>query len=220
MRWSEFRKLCIFILGLVGFLGCVSKPPSLLPPQTPGAGEWSAKAQITDQKTGKSQQVNLSIMGIWPDQLRLEARAILGISVGTLTLQKDDFAVLLPRQHKFFQGHASEKILQSVFQLPVDPHWLLDLAFDQPLPNPEFNCVFEQGRLKRCQRPSDGLTIEWRDRDSGRRRVVISAAQHELQIVFLDFSEWDPTKVQEILSNPHSPFRLTAPDGFTNYNVR
>jgi hypothetical protein len=213
--FSFFKRLFLITLCL-GLSSCATKT---LAPNAHRSGEWSAKAQVTELSTGKSQQVSLDIISVWPRQLRIEATAILGISVAVLAVEEGHFQLLLPRERKYYVGYNSERSLQNFFKVAINPEWLINATFDQDLRGSEWTCQDEQPAPNRiCKNSRSGVSVAWRERNGDQKRVVLSNATHEVQILYKSFSDWDPTKVQENDSHS-SPFRLPIPEGFTKYNI-
>ena len=195
---------------------CATKTIS---PTAHKAGEWSARAQVTELATGKSQQVSLDIISVWPRQLRIEATAILGISVAVLAVEEGHFQLLLPREKKYYVGYNSERSLQNFFKVAINPEWLINATFDQDIRGSDWVCQDEDPAPSRiCKNSRSGVSVAWREKNGDQKRVVLSNATHEVQILYKSFNEWDRTKVQGNEPNS-SPFHLQIPEGFTKYNI-
>jgi len=187
------------------------------------SGEWSARAQITELSSGKSQQANLEIISVWPQKLRIEATAILGITVAVLTVDQGRFQLILPREKKYYEGPNSEKALQNLFKVPINPEWLIRTTFDQDIKGPDWICLTQSGddeksRSRVCRNEQTKVSVTWKDKQGDQKRVIWTNPTHEVQIVYKSYSDWDATKVQDN-GNQSTPFKLTIPEGFTKYNI-
>jgi hypothetical protein len=218
------KKLIFFSIALL-LEACSTQS---LAPTSHRSGEWSAKAQVTEMSTGKSQQVSLDIYSVWPQKMRIEATAILGIEVAVLAVEGGHFNLILPREKKYYSGPNSEKALQNVFKVPLNPEWLINMTFDQDIKGPGWICGTENTAeldqeqdsvpARICRNAKYSLKVEWRERSGDRKRVVITNATHQLQLLYKSYSEWDSTKAQEG-AEKGSFFKLSIPEGFTKYNI-
>ena len=187
------------------------------------SGDWSAKAQVTDLSNGKTQQVSLEIIAVWPQKLRIDATAMLGIHVAVLAVDQGHFQLILPREKKYYEGPNSEKALQNFFKIAINPEWLIRSTFDQDIKGPDWTCQNlpaddEAGRGRVCKNSQTHISVTWKDKRGDQKRVIWANSTHEVQIVYKSYSEWDATKVQED-GNEASPFKLAVPEGFTKYNI-
>ena len=222
MRLSKW-----LFLSLLGLLLEACSTQSLAP-TSHRSGEWFAKAQVTEMSTGKSQQVNLDIYSVWPKKMRIEATAILGIEVAVLAVEDGQFSLILPREKKYYSGPNSEKALQNVFKVPLNPEWLINMTFDQDIKGSGWICGSENSvdanqeedptPARICRNAKYSLKVEWRERSGDRKRVVITNATHQLQLLYKSYSEWDSTKAQEG-AEKGSFFKLLVPEGFAKYNI-
>ena len=180
------------------------------------SGYWAAKAQAKDLIADKSYNLSLDITAVAPSSLRMDITGTLGINVATLAMQKNEIRYNLYRQKKYYEGRLSDRALLPLFKMRLNPRLLMNLCMDDPIEESGWDCKSdEKGLVSSCFRASDGLKVDWTDRDGDKKRVVVSDKNFELQILFKSYSELDPTKVQ----GEKNPFQLEAPKDFSRYKI-
>jgi len=182
------------------------------------AGEislWGAKAQIKELKTDKVQQISIDFVGQAPGYIRADITGPLGISLATLVTDQNQIQYILYRQKSFYEGQASEKALRSVLKMDLDARHLYSICFDQPILEKNWNCkVGKDGMVDLCKNEEKSLLIQWTERNEYKKRVILSNADYEIQIVYKDYR----TKVLDPSQNK-SPFRIEVPEEFKRYKV-
>lgn len=201
----------VFLFIAAGFwLGCQT---STVYDTQKSQGQWEAKAQIKDFKNNKQHQVSLDFLAQWPHQLRTDVTGPLGISLAALVLKKDQVAYLLPREKKYFYGSLSDESLAPLFQIELNPKYLLNICFDQVLDEKGWTCSRDsRGLAEQCYRASDKLTIVWKEREGEKKRVLIHRPDFEVQILFKKF--------KPLVQVPEQAFALKPPDDFTRFQLQ
>lgn len=212
------RRLLICSLSLL--CSCVTpKPveePKAIVPKASELSLWTAKAQVKDLKTDKSQQVSLDLITMLPNSVRVDVSGPLGISLATLTIQKDQIQYALYRQKSFYEGIANEKAMRSIFRMDLDARHLVNICYDQPILEKGWKCQNgAQGLVESCENIDRGLSVFWKERDGFKKRVVLSNHEHEVQILFKEYS----TKVLDENSNQKDPFHIEIPEGFQHHKI-
>ena len=208
-------KVLYYFSMTVLLLSCSTTPKITVPPeQNKANGFWEAKAQIKDLATLKTHQVSLDMTIVAPDQLRVDVTGTMGVSVASIIVNKNDVAYVLYRQKKFYQGIASERALKPVFNIDLNPRALLNISLDKPIEEPGWSCVIDGAGLVESCANDAGITIQWKDRNSEQKRVLVAGKTFELQLVYKSYSKLS----SKVLSNPQV-FRLEAPSGFARYEI-
>lgn len=176
-------------------------------------GRWEAKAQVKDIKRDQTHNVSLDVIGIKPDKVRMEVSATLGVSLASLVLKEEEIAYAIHPQKRFFSGAVSDQALKPLFNIELNPKYLLNVFFDMPIPEKNWSCTRGVDQLvEKCERLSDGLSIEWKERQGELKRVYIKSSDFEVQVLVKDFT----TKVEIT----EKTFTLEAPKGYKNYKFR
>lgn len=199
------------LLSLEILNGCASKPVAYNPEKD--QGQWDAKAQIKDLTQQKSNSFSLQVMAEKNRVLRMEITGTMGISVASLLLKGDEISYAIHRQKKFISGIASEKALAPLLNVNLDPRWLYAIFFDEAIPEKNWSC--QKGadlKIEKCIRAQDGFTIQWSERNGENKRVTLSNAKFELQVLVKNFM----TKVQ----SPERAYSLSPPEGYKRYKLQ
>ena len=176
-------------------------------------GKWSGSAQVKDFRTKKVNNISFEVWAEKPTSLlRLELTGPLGFSVASVLLNNQSIAYAIHPQKKFFSGHVSETSMRQILHVNLNPSWLLNAFFDMPVQGNGWICTNGSDDLvSMCERASDHLKIEWRDRKGELKRVVISNDTYEVQILVKDFSP----KVEK----PEQTYTLVRPESYRNYKL-
>ncbi len=198
-----------FVILFSGFLfGCATTPKTFNAGKD--QGQWEAKAQVKDLEKNKTETVSLEVIAQKDHALRMEVNGTMGIHVASLLLKNSEISYAIHTQKRFISGQVSTKSLRPLLNVNLDPRWLYNVFFDTA---PEgWTCKSsEAGLIENCNRP-DGSKILWSDRSGEKKRILISTAQFEVQVLVKDFT----TKVQ----SPDKAFSLEAPEGYKRYKLQ
>lgn len=214
----KFVKMIFFILLSVHvFLGCQTKPPktvelvdkvdiSKLPKYA-----WETKAQIRDLKRNKNNNVSIDFLAVKNQKLRLEIQATLGIPVGTLGMNQDNFIAILYTQKKVIQGKMEEKTLMKSFNLPIPPESLYAIAFDDVIKHPQWKCYFDTNKVvSLCENANLQSKIEWKNRNASTKLVKITNPNMEVDWFF---------KAPQPLEIKPETFNIEVPNGYKIINL-
>jgi hypothetical protein len=202
----------LFLLSLAFFFaGCATAPVSYNPDKVDG--KWSGVAQVKDFKRQKVDTISFETWAERPTSLlRMELTGTMGFSVASLLLNGQRIAFAVHPQKKFFSGRVSETSLRQIIHENLNPSILLNVFFDVPVVGPGWNCQNgNDGLVSLCERSSDHLKIEWKERRGELKRVVISNDKFELQILVKDFSP----KVEK----PEKTYTLSRPESYRSYKL-
>ncbi len=207
-------RLFYFILFSLLLGGCTTKPAAF--DSTKKKGHWETKVLVRDLKEAKSNTVSIDFFAIQPDQLRAEVTATLGFSVASLAIDKNQITYAVHTQKKFYQGPLSDRSIEPLLKIKMNPKILFYVLFDHPLPSPQWNCkLSESGLPDECRLVNGSYIVSWTERVEESKRITIRATDYELQIVVKSFSSVLPTKVEK---DPHF-FTVSAPDSYKTYQL-
>ena len=201
--------MTLFCLAI--FSGCATVPTTY--DEAKMQGQWDAKAQVRDLEKNKTNNVSLEVMAEKDRFLRMEVSGTLGVSVASFLMKDAEVSYAIHTQKRFISGPASEKALSPLLNVSVDPRWLYNVFFDLPISEKNWTCQSSvENVVESCSRLQDGMKIVWSERQGERKRVTISGAKFELQILVKGFRP----KVQ----SPEKAFSLNAPDGYKRYKLQ
>ncbi len=119
-------KTLILSFVIVGFtllqVSCATKPVSsgisTANIDLQSAMQWESKAVITNKKTGKQQNLNLHLIGIRNEYVRVEATATMGYAVASIVSNKNQFKALVHPQNTEVTGTASRAAFERLIEIP------------------------------------------------------------------------------------------------------
>lgn len=205
----KIQKLLLCLTSLV-LLNCASKP--VAPAETGiTEGTWNTRAFIQDKKNGRNQALVIDFVGLRANQqLRAEIAAGFGVSVASLALNGEQAQLAVHTQKRFYSGRASEKVLQSLAGVKVDPRILIYVLFDQPIPG--WDCQRgEDGLPSACQNSAGDFKVTWSERNGPLKRITLIKPEFDIQVVVKTFSP--KVQVKESL------FSLQAPETYKSYHL-
>lgn len=162
---------------------------------------------VRDLKESKSQIVNLDIVAVRPDKLRVEVTASLGVHLASLVMNGKEFKAALMQQKRFLIGPSTPTSFTRIIGVPLDPNLFMKLLFDEAPSNSDWACLHDKNQfLESCESKVQGLKLNWKDREVSRRKVEIEAKTFSIQMLLQGFS----TKVEDTAET----FSINAPAGF------
>ena len=178
-----------------------------VPEGTYQKAQWETKALVKNLKENKSQSINIDILAIKNQRVRFDVTAILGYQVASLVMSPKEISYAIYPEKKFYYGKSSERAMERIIGLPLHPMNLSYIAFDEPVRGIGWACEMDMtGFLAKCENKAKGITVLWKDRIEGSKKVVITAPQFEMQWLF------KPVQT-EVQFKPET-FTLKQPEGF------
>lgn len=207
------KKMTFIFTGLVFLLlaACATKPVAF--DSEKSSGTWEAKALIKDLKGKKQNTVSLEVVAEKSNALRMEVSGTMGVSVASFLMTGETVQYAIHTQKRAFSGKNSEKALSPLFQISLNPKYLENIFFDESISEKNWSCTQDnQGLVARCERLSDRLQIEWKERNGENKRVLIQSPEFEVQVLVKSFT----TKVED----PGVLESLTIPESYRRYKLR
>ncbi len=171
--------------------------------------QWSTKAQIKDLERQTAQGVQIEILAIKNEKLRLEVSAVMGIPVATIVLDRKDFKAAIYTEKKYYQGPLDDNSLQKLLKIPLSARWIYAIAFDES-PGKNWDCESitstEATERRVCRLVKFDYKIEWNHKDNGTKVVRLTTPKTEINWFF-------PLPNLNFVEKPES-FQLSAPEGF------
>ncbi|MBO9665677.1 MAG: DUF4292 domain-containing protein [Bdellovibrio sp.] len=197
--------LCLLLLAL-GFAACASQPSAPTGPIQ--VAQWETKALIRDLKANKSQSVDIDVMAVKNQRVRLDVTALMGFQVASLVMSPKEIAYIIYPEKRFYFGKSSEQAMNKIIGLPIHPMNLTYIAFDEPIRGTGWTCELgvTDGLISKCENQKRAIRVEWKDRTEGKKKVVITAPQFEMQWLF-------KSPQTEVQFKPET-FTLKQPEGF------
>ncbi len=176
--------LCLIVFSII--LSSCSHEPVKAPVKSQRA-QWSSKAQVKDLERQSVQGVQIEILAVKNEKLRLEVSAIMGIPVATVVLNRNQLKAAIYTEKKFVQGVADENSLQKLLKVPLSAKWIYAIAFDES-PGKAWNCevsiLEKSGAPQSCTLAQYGYKIEWSRKDNGSKFVHITTPKTEINWYF------------------------------------
>lgn len=195
----------ILFLVLTFFLsGCVTKTVREGSYQK---AQWETQAVVKDLKNDKTQSLNIDIYAIKNEKARLEITAMLGYQVASLVMSPSEISYSIYPQKAFFYGRNSERAFSRMIDLTLHPMNLVNIAFDEPVRGPGWKCDLDPvGLLSQCENINRAIRVSWMARTEGKKKVVITGPQFEMQ--------WQFNAPQTEVQFKPELFTLKQPSGF------
>lgn len=169
--------------------------------------QWETKALIKDQRENKTQSLNIDIFAIKNERARFEITALLGFQVASLVMSPSEISYIIYPQKTFFYGRNSERAFTRMIDLTLHPMNLANIAFDEPVRGPGWKCGLDAtGSISHCENIQRGMRVTWGERVEGKKKVVITAPQFEMQ--------WQFYAPQTEVQFKNDLFTLKQPSGF------
>lgn len=194
----------LFLIFAILITSCVSKPTKSVGPLQ---ARWETKALITNQEENKKHSLNIDVYAIRDKNTRLEVSALLGFPIASLVMTPEDIAFVIYSKKTFYQGKNSESSLSRLFNLPLRPLSLANIAFDEPIIGEGWRCKFDQKSVvTQCENTDRKISVNWQDRDAGKKKVQIVAPQFEMIWLF------SAPQTEVVLKDLQ--FKIKPPSGF------
>lgn len=206
---KTFFSQLVIVAILVSCISCAHKVADI---KTEQAIKWDSKAVLINKRDKKQQNLNITLIGIRRERLRMEITAMLGYQVGSIVADRNTFKALIVPQKIFYEGTSSTEALYKLVQIPLEPLQILHVAFDEHLGGSGWICQQGgDGLISRCDHHDLGLNIAWSERKEGRKLVVITSSQFEMR--------WLLESPESAVDLKPTVFELTSPDGFKNVQL-
>jgi hypothetical protein len=200
----EILTLCC-AFTIAGCATPISKKMS--PPSEKISQQWETKILITNLKDKKSQTLDIDIFSVQYEAARFEVTALLGTPVASLVSTPNEFSYINYSEKKVYNGTDSNLIFEKTLGLPLNIFDMLNIAFEQPFQGKDWKCTNEKsGEISECKNQQQDLTIQWKDRESGKKNVSILTPQIEIL--------WHFKSPKTHVQFQSDIFTLTRPNGF------
>ncbi|MEK6554989.1 MAG: hypothetical protein AABZ31_07110 [Bdellovibrionota bacterium] len=166
---------------------------------------FDAKVLMRDKVAGKSGIVNLQFKGVKNQKIRLDVLSPIQTHIASLALNGEELSYVLVQTKQAYRGMASASAMVPVIRVPMNPKFLYNIFFDQPIVEKNWTCTKDKNdMLKECK--TRDLKITWVSREGAARVLEIEHPKAFLQINIY--------KYQGDVSPTDSKFTLKIPDAF------
>lgn len=143
---------------------------------------------LIKDKRDKSVVLNLDLVAVRPERLRVDVTTTLGIHLATFVMNNDNVTYVLVRDKKYFRGKPGPDIFKAVMPIPLDPRVMLDILFDLEPTVTGWQCQRDSANyLATCRNTEKALSIEWKKRDANKRVLLVSHPEGEMQLFLSQF---------------------------------
>lgn len=173
---------------------------------------WDSKALLVNKSNKKEQNLNITLLGVRNERLRIEITATMGYQVGSIVADRNTFKALIVPQKIFYTGRNTPEALEKLIQIPLAPLQVLRIAFDERPSEQGWICQSDvNGLINRCDNYDLSLKVEWKDRTESRKLVVITTPQFEMR--------WLLNSPESLTEVKPELFSLSSPEGFKNVQI-
>jgi hypothetical protein len=210
------KRLFFFFTAILLLDSCATH--SIKQVSAPGAlfqrAQWETKAVIRDLKSNKTHSVDIDVLGDYPNRLRMEISALMGVHVASLAINGDEIHYAIYSQKKFFQGIANEGSFLPLMNMPLHPRNFINIAYDVPIRGAGWVCAKDANdSLSECNQASRGIKVQWSDRTSeGQKKVLITGPSFEMR--------WLMRAPQTEVQFKNETFLLEAPLDFKTIQLK
>lgn len=200
--WNFF-----FLVLLVA--GCKSAPVKLT---SVTQGHWSARALVKDKQHAQAFILILDFYSVRDHRLRIDAMSTLGQHVATFVVNDGEVRYYTSRLKRFYVGRAKPDVLRSILAIPLDPRWLQNILWDEPVSATGWTCESGADKLvSKCFDEDANLAVLWLNRKGTDKAIHITHTKAEIQLNLHSFTP-------EIENADHL-FDLQPPPGFRRTNI-
>lgn len=174
------------------------------------SAQFEGTAAIRDKQKNKTHYVNLEIAAIYPEQLRVNATATLGIYVGSFATNETEATLLSALEKKFYKGANSPEIFSKLTKLNILPQDFIRLLLNHPLETSRWKCK-DSAKAKICELKDSEMKVRESHTSSGERTIEFSSPQADMKMAI----EQTTTKVE----NDPKQFKIEPPSQFKVYQL-
>lgn len=200
----------ILLLAPLGFTGCTTAPMRM---DKVEEGNWKAKALIRDKEQSRSYIVNLNFNLVRNQRTRMDVTSALNTGVASLVTDSKEVRYVMFDSKRFYFGRPQADVMRPILSIPIDPRWIQNLLFDEPIAEKSWSCTNDGGGMvQECRDGVTGLKITWGQRMGPKKTVTIEHNKATVQINVQTFK----SKVED----RKNLFSLEAPEGYQKLQVR
>lgn len=172
---------------------------------------FNTQAVYQDKKHNKTHQMNLEVVARRNQNMRLDAKVILGMHIASVVMNPDRVQVALHVEKKSYEGPASQKALQRALGLPLHPLVFHAMLYRQAMNGAGWACrINTEGLVVACSQSSAGLHVAWEDLGEGETMVTAQNKNFLLQ--------WKIPKADQVEERPNY-FVLKIPDSYDKLSL-
>lgn len=209
------KRLFFLLASMMFLVSCGTSPKKAsLPAGAIREAQWETKAVVRDLKANKTHSVDIDILADYPERLRMEVSALMGMQVASLALNQEDIQYVVYTQKKSFSGKANEGSFMPLMNIPLHPRNFMSVAFDTPITGPGWACMNGSDNLvSECSQAARKIKVQWSDRTAeGQKKVLIAGPTFEMRWLFR------PPKTEVQFKD--DTFRLEAPAEFKTIQLK
>ncbi len=204
-----FSSTAVISFLLVFLVGCQSAPTRY---DEKSKGVWTTKVLVKDKESSRSYLLHLKFQTNDQKNARVDISTTLGQPVAALVLKGNNVRYILIESKRVYYGLASTESLKPILSAPIDPRWLVNIFYEKPFEDKNWQCIQEKNYLKECKQLQTGTVVKWTDRAGARRLIQLEHKRADLQIQVMSFSD----KVD----NRPDIFEIKTPEGFKEIKLK
>ncbi len=176
-------------------------------------GNWTGRALVKDKEHSRSFIVVLDFNAVKNESIRVDVSSTLGQHLATFVLNGTEVSYYTSDSKRFYTGSPRPEALKPILTIPLDPRWLQNVLWDEPIVARNWSCTDGDDKLvAQCKEKTKDLTIAWANRKGSNKSVDISHPKGEIQINLHSFTP----KVE----SREGLFALEPPQGYQKVRLR
>lgn len=194
-----------FVYTILFFLviaGCASRPVAI----SKIVQRFNTQAVYQDKKNQKTHQMNLEVVARRNQNMRIDAKVILGVHLASVVMNPDRVQVALHAEKKSYEGPASQRALQRALGLPIHPLVFHAMLYRQVMKGSGWTCrINTEGLVMACQQSPSGLQVAWEEIEG--QEVMVTAQNKNFLL------QWKIPQAVQVEERP-TYFVLKIPDSY------
>lgn len=199
----------VSLFAVAFLMGCQSTPTRYA---EKAKGVWTTKVLVKDKQSSRSYLLHLKFQADENKNARVDISTTLGQPVAALVLKGNNVRYILIESKRVYYGPASTESLKPILSAPIDPRWLINIFYERPFEDKNWQCSMDKNFLKECRQLQTGTVVKWTERAGARRLIQLEHRRADLQIQVMSFSE----KVDD---RPDT-FEIKTPEGFKEIKLK
>lgn len=166
-----------------------------------------SQALVKDLKNNKSHRLNIDLLAIDRQRLRIEVSGTLGYNVASILFDDNGTKYVSYPEKKFYQIKNSEKSLNKLIKVPLSTSQFYDVVYGSTIKSPNWRCSKDSmGRVVTCVESKEQINISWQYFETGEKTIQIASPLVEVNWKFKKLNS-------EATYNP-AAFVLDPPSGY------
>lgn len=187
---------------LILLQSCQHKPVKKEAPQKIfKSAKVKSKVQIKNLKSNRVDYVTVDALVDSNQSMRQEIRGAFGVLAAVLVFRNTEFEFWIPLKNKAGRGQANSESVRKALGIPLDPQIFYVVLADADFRDRNWLCKNDEFGFKlECENSSLNAKLKWVERESMKRKILISSPQAEIN--------WIIDQIEEVKGFKPSDFQI------------